>query len=143
MIFEVHVWKTADGKLYVKARDEEQLWDYLDVTDIDMDDVIWEEDKMGDSIEDVKRVKRNKKGKIVEFIDGYNHEKSFPDDTTFVRDGFPHLIDIEKCDGPNIRAKNHKCFSTETNSYLDWNIRDCEGCAYLGNCFRRNGRILL
>lgn len=142
MIFEVHVWKTANGKLYVKARDAGQLWDYLDVTDIDVNDVIWEEDEMGDSIEEVIHVKRNKKGKIVEFVDGYNHEKSFQDDSTFVQDGFPHIVDIQDRTGPNKWAKHQKCFSVETNSYLDWH-GDCKGCAYLGNCPRKDVRKIL
>ena len=48
MIFAVHVWKTADGLLYVKARDEGQVWDYIDNNDINMEDVVWGEDYMGD-----------------------------------------------------------------------------------------------
>ena len=43
MIYEVDVYKCKDGKMYVRADDEQQVRDYINNTDINEEDVVWDD----------------------------------------------------------------------------------------------------
>ena len=132
MIFAVHVWKTADGLLYVKARDEGQVWDYIDNNDINMDDVVWGEDYMGDYPSHVESVKRNKKGEIVTFLEDVHDEKDFEDDSTFKRDDIPRLIVLDDCkdDDDEDPDDDYYFYKRASNQELD----DCMWNGTCGSC---------
>ncbi len=133
MIFEVHVWKTANGKLYIKALDESDVWKYLDNEDIDLEDVIWDQDVMGDSIEYVTQVKRNEKGEIVEVDDEFDEasdeefdfDDQFESDASFERDDGIHVIDIE-----DMYDNYYNPFPVRTCKWED----GCGGCPYFDDC---------
>lgn len=81
MIVRANITKVINGKLYLKVRDEAEMWDILDNELYTDDDVIWEE-SYNEPVytEDVDPVRLNSKGEYELDIGDDEDEDDFEDE---------------------------------------------------------------
>ena len=80
MIYEVDVYKCKDGKMYVRADDEQEVSDYINNTDINEEDVVWDDYSDIDYLpieENVRPVKQiDKKVPIVDLSSAFDDRQT-------------------------------------------------------------------